>query len=409
MPDSIYFSILVSYEVNPQMIKRFSVLYVGQIDFEDVGAEATPADDRCYSNDVLIQPYYHAEELARHMDDLGFYCLWAAEHHFQREGYEVFPNLTLLGVHLAGITDNLKFGAGFNVVPMWHPIRLAEDFAMGDVMTRGRLIFGVGRGYQSREVETLGAPLIDQDANRAVFEENMEIILKAFNEESFSHKGLKHTIPADVPYRGYQMSDVTLVPRPVNLPVEIWQPITSGRSIEFMAKHGIKGMVALTGEIMADEMINNYHKAKVEIGENVSVGEDIAFGVGFYIADTKEEAIDKVRPYHDERYKWFAPFGYVRYTDEEGRPWGTPGAPARTPRVEDGVDQKAWFCGSPDDFISYLQALETKYPGLEDVVFQWPEGMPWLEFKDQLSIFAKEVMPAFSGASSGTVGPPADD
>ena len=205
------------------------------------------------------------------------------------------------------------------------------------------------------------------------------------------------------------MTDVTLVPRPVNRPVEIWQPITSGRSIEFMAKHGIKGMVALTGEVMADEMINTYHKAKGGIGENVSVGEDIAFGVGFYIADSKEQAIDKVRPYHDERYKWFAPFGYVRYTDEEGRPWGTPGAPARTPRVEDGVDQKAWFCGSPDEFISYLQALETKYPGLEDIVFQWPEGMPWLEFKDQLSIFAREVMPVFVGASSGTVGASAND
>ena len=165
------------------MIKRFSVLYVGQIDFEDVGADATPANDRRYPNETLIEPYYHAEELAKHMDDLGFYCLWAAEHHFQREGYEVFPNLTLLGVHLAGITKRLKFGAGFNIVPMWHPIRLAEDFAMADVMTRGRLIFGVGRGYQSREVETMGAPLIDQDANRAVFEENMEIILKAFNEE----------------------------------------------------------------------------------------------------------------------------------------------------------------------------------------------------------------------------------
>ncbi len=391
------------------MIKRFSVLYVGQIDFEDVGADATPANDRRYPNETLIEPYYHAEELAKHMDDLGFYCLWAAEHHFQREGYEVFPNLTLLGVHLAGITKRLKFGAGFNIVPMWHPIRLAEDFAMADVMTRGRLIFGVGRGYQSREVETMGAPLIDQDANRAVFEENMEIILKAFNEDSFSHKGPKHTIPAEVPYRGYEMTDVTLVPRPVNLPVEIWQPITSGRSIEFMAQHGIKGMVALTGEVMADEMISNYQLAYKNAGKDVALGENIAFGVGFYIADNKAEAMEKVRPYHDERYKWFAPFGYVRYTDEEGRPWGTPGAPARTPRVEDGVEQKAWFCGSSEEFVSYLKGIEEKYPGLEDVVFQWPEGMPWAEFKEQLSIFAEDVMPLFSGAEIDSLTVPAND
>ena len=73
------------------------------------------------------------------------------------------------------------------------------------------------------------------------------------------------------------------------------------------------------------------------------------------------------------------------------------GAPARTPRIEDGVDQKAWFCGNPDDFIGFLREIEEKYPGLEDIVLQWPEGMPWDEFRNQLSIFADEVMPAFTG------------
>ncbi len=128
------------------MIKRFSVLYVGQIDLENVGADGTPADERRYPNERLIQGYENAVALAKHMDQLDFYCLWTAEHHLQREGYEVFPNLILLGVHLAGLTHRLKFGAAFNIVPMWHPLRLAEDFAMADILTGGRLIFGVGRG-----------------------------------------------------------------------------------------------------------------------------------------------------------------------------------------------------------------------------------------------------------------------
>ena len=73
------------------MIKRFSVLYVGQIDLDNVGAEGTPADQRRYTNDQLIQAYDHAEALAKHMDERGFYCMWMAEHHFQREGYECIP------------------------------------------------------------------------------------------------------------------------------------------------------------------------------------------------------------------------------------------------------------------------------------------------------------------------------
>ncbi len=385
------------------MIKRFSVLYVGQTDLENVGSDGTPADDRRYPNDHLVRSYRHAEELAVHMDELGFYCLWTAEHHFQREGYEVFPNLTLLGVHLAGMTRQLKFGAGFNIVPMWHPLRLAEDFAMADVMTGGRLIFGVGRGYHSREVETFGAPVIDNDANKELFEEQIEIILKAFNEESFTHQGKYYNLPADVPYRGYQLKDITLVPRPLNRPVEIWQPIASGRTLEYIARMGFKGVVALTGEVLADRLISGFHEAAQAAGRDVILGQDMAFGIGFYIAGSQQEAIERVRPYHDERYKWFAPFGFVRYTDAQGRPWGTPGAPTRVPYIEDGVQQKAWFCGPPNEFISYLRDVEARYPGLEDLILQWPEGMPWPEFKEQLSVFARDVMPAFTQRESAPV------
>ncbi len=382
------------------MIKRFSVLYVGQIDLEDVGVQGTPADERHYPNERLVQAYDHAVALAKHMDELGYYCMWTAEHHFQREGYECFPNLILLGVHLAGQTQRLKFGSAFNIVPMWHPMRLAEDFAMADVLTGGRLIFGVGRGYHSREVESFGSPVIDNDANKELFEEQMEVIFKAFHEESFSHRGKHYTIPPEVPYRGYQLKDVTMVPRPVNQPVEIWQPIASGRTLEYIASKGIKGMVALTGEMLVQQLFENYREAAARAGRQLALGQDMALGVGFCIDETPEAAMNRVRPYHDERYKWFAPFGFVRYTDSQGRAWGTPGAPSRVPTIEEGVEQKVWACGPPEAVISQLQEFQEKYPGLEDIVLHWPEGMPWSEFKDQLTRFAWEVMPAITGGGN---------
>ena len=88
----------------------------------------------------------------------------------------------MLAVHLAHLTERIKFGCGFNIAPMWHPLRLAEDFATADYLTKGRVVFGVGRGYHTREVETFGAPMLDPDANRELFEEQVEIIFKAFNE-----------------------------------------------------------------------------------------------------------------------------------------------------------------------------------------------------------------------------------
>ena len=386
------------------MIKHFSVLYVGNIDLEDVGLDGTPADDRRYANDRLVQAYDTASRAAKLMDDHGYYALWMAEHHFQREGYECIPNIILLGTHLASQTKRLKFGCAFNISPMWHPLRLAEDYALADVLTNGRIIFGVGRGYHSREVETFGAPVIDNDANRELFEEQMEVIRKAFNEDSFSHKGKHYTIPAEVPYRGYDLSEITLVPRPLTVPVETWQPIVSGRSIEFTARNGFKGVVALTGETIVEDMFARFRDAAAGHGRDLALGEDLALGIGFYIADTEQDAIERMRPFHDERYKWFAPFGFVRYADEQGRTWGTPGAPARVPRVEDGAQQRAWICGPASHMVDYLREVERKYPGLEHIILHWPEGMPSDESLEQLRIFAEQVMPAFQrqpAAASG--------
>ena len=76
------------------------------------------------------------------MDGLGYNAFWMAEHHFQREGTECIPNVLLMALHLTHVTQNLKIGCGFNIAPMWHPLRLAEDYAMADILTNGRVIFG---------------------------------------------------------------------------------------------------------------------------------------------------------------------------------------------------------------------------------------------------------------------------
>jgi len=382
------------------MIKKFSVLYVGHIALENIGRNGTPADARRYPNERLVEGMAMAEDVAKTMDELGYDTLWMAEHHFQREGYEVIPNLILLGTYLATQTRRVKFGCAFNVTPAWHPIRMAEDYAMADFLTRGRVVLGVGRGYQTREVETLGGPLLDAEANAALFREQMEILLKAFNEDAWSHKGRYYTIPAEVPFRGYTPTDVTLVPRPVNRPVEIWQAIASGKSIPFMVQHGIKGMVTLNGERITQQIFAQYRDEAAKVGRTLALGDDLAWGGGLFLARTLEEAIDRVRPYHDERYKWFAPFGFVRYANEHGRTWGTPGAPAGVPTIEEGVRQKAWLVGPPSRVIRLLKDLEAEYPGLEQIVLHWPEGMPADEWQSQLTLFARDVMPAFERAAA---------
>jgi len=377
------------------MIKKFSVLYVGQIELENIGLGGTPADARRYPNERLIEVFATARDMAQAMDDLGYHAMWTAEHHFQREGYEAFPNLIQLSLWLATQTKRLKFGCAFNILPMWHPVRLAEDYAMADIVTNGRVIMGVGRGYHTREVESFGAPLLDASANRELFEEQFEVMMKCFNEEAFSHRGKYYTIPPDVDYRGYRLRDITCVPRPLHLPVEVWMPIASGKTIDFMARHDLKAMVTLNGEKILDDVVHAYRDACARHGKQKQLGEDMCWGAGVYLADTTEEAIRRVEPAHDERYKWFAPFGFVRYADDQGRPWGTPGAPARAPTIREGAAQKAWMVGSPADCIALIREYEAKYPGLDQIMLHWPEGIPAAAFIEQLRWFARDVMPAF--------------
>ena len=387
------------------MIDKFSVIYVGQIELDNIGKDGTPADERRYPNERLIEALDHSTRLARLLDELGFYALWTAEHHFQREGYECLPNLILLSTYLATQTSQLKLGCAFNIVPMWHPLRLAEDYAMADILTGGRVIFGVGRGYHSREVETFGAPVIDNDANKELFEEQMEIILKAFNEESFSHQGKHYTIPAQVPYRGLRAKG--------DHPGATAHPPPGGG----LAAHsqwpdaGIRGPHGIQGDGLHHRRGSWWKACSAPfrsrppgMGALSSWARTWPWAWVLYLADTQEEAIRRIRPSHDERYKWFAPFGFVRYTDEQGRSWGTPGAPARIPSLEDGVSQRAWLCGPPDQMVSFLKETEEKYPGLEHILLLWPEGLSWQEYREQLQIFAREVMPHFRSVEAAGAG-----
>jgi len=380
------------------MITKFATVYAGHVDLPDMGQMATPANERRYSNEVLSTVFQKTEDVARVMDECGYDAIWLAEHHFQHEGYECLPNILMLAVHLAHVTPRIRIGCGFNIAPMWHPLRLAEDFATADILTRGRTIFGVGRGYHSREVESFGNPMLDAEANRELFEEQVEIILKAFREESFSHRGKHYTLPPEVPYRGYPLKEITLVPRPLHQPVEVWQPIVSGsaRGLEFMARHRIKGVISATAEELVQRWVRDYQDIARRHGRALQLGEDLILGFRMCIDDTAERAIERARPYFEEHAKVMAPLGMLRYSEEHVK-----AVAARQPQsptsatLENGVRNRSWLCGPSGDIVSYLKEVERRYPGLDHVMIGWAIGTPRDLMVEQLTRFAREVMPAF--------------
>jgi alkanesulfonate monooxygenase SsuD/methylene tetrahydromethanopterin reductase-like flavin-dependent oxidoreductase (luciferase family) len=164
-------------------------------------------------------------DVIRAADDLGFWGVATIEHHFWSEGYEVGPNPGILDAYWAAITKNVRVGQLGYVMSTQDPIRVAEETAILDHLTRGRCFVGFARGYQSRWTNILGQHLgtratrspsarqtnpdfsggpasgsdeqmrADDEANRRIFEEEIEIVLKAWTEESIEYNGRVWQIP----------------------------------------------------------------------------------------------------------------------------------------------------------------------------------------------------------------------
>ena len=251
-------------------------------------------------------------------------------------------------------------------------------------------------------MESFGSPLIDQDANREMFEEGVDVVFKAFNQEKFSHKGRFFTIPPEVPYRGYTLTEITLVPRPMRLPVECWQPIQSGsvRAFDFMAKHGISGVIgggsAEGGAV--DRHMTEFQAAYARAGKHIEIGERLSLGFQFHIAESREAGMKAAGKYYEENMKMFGELRLVRaLSDEQIAAMRDPKLAAITklPRIEDAVAAGGFLTGTAADIIEQLKAVEKRYPGLERISCSLPLGTPLAVALEQLDRFAKEVMPAF--------------
>ena len=119
------------------MITKFDSSYYGTVDMEHLGYTGKPINERRYTKEQLAGALHKVVKYAQCMDERGYNTFWMAEHHFQPEGTELIPNLLMMAMNLVNNTKNLRIGCGFNVVPMWHPLRLAEDYAMADILSGG--------------------------------------------------------------------------------------------------------------------------------------------------------------------------------------------------------------------------------------------------------------------------------
>ena len=363
----------------------------------DAGLSGTPPQDRRYGQADFLKVYADLEAYARAAERLGFDSMWLAEHHFQHEGYEVVPNAILMAAFLAGRTGSLRFGAMFNVLSQWHPLRFAEDFALADVMSGGRMICGIGRGTVPREAEPLGTRVgwnsdPDDTYNREVFEEQVEIMKRAWHNETFSFDGKHYQLPPrKIDDRGRGVQTLTLIPKPLRVPVEIWQPVTSPPTADYVAHERHKAVFWYQNRAALKrnwhqyaELVERYH------GVRLRAGEDRQAVLNIVVADTHDQALALARNGHDEFWRFLGPYGWSKaYADDDGKPW----VYGRIPSLSESIAQGAWLVGTADEVAEDIRGLQRDL-GLEYLtIFPHFPGMVRQQAIEQMERFSADIKP----------------
>jgi alkanesulfonate monooxygenase SsuD/methylene tetrahydromethanopterin reductase-like flavin-dependent oxidoreductase (luciferase family) len=210
-------------------------------------------------HDVTKQRDYSAlldelRELAIMCDRAGFETFWMPEHHFSVWGRELLPNPLLVAADLAARTERIRIGLGAAIITFWHPLRAAEDIALLDHLTGGRLEVGAGRGNYGLEAKNLN-PIADPNnpaMNVKVFDEAVSVLKAALGQERFAFKGdiyqfpapdfradRAHSVddPAYVDPQSKELVKLSTFPRPRQKPLPpMWQMVNSLDSIRHAAR-----------------------------------------------------------------------------------------------------------------------------------------------------------------------------
>lgn len=223
----------------------------------------------------LDEIYRRALERIDVMDRTGYDAIWLAEHHFT--GYSVCPSVHLMGMHVADRTTNLRIGMAVTLAGFYHPLRVAEEVALLDVLSGGRVNWGAGRGFDPTEHRVFG---VEPEESYPRFREHVEIIRQAWTSDRLNFKG-----------RYWQFDDIEVLPKPAQLPhPPIWLASTSPEAIAWSAENGYSILIdPHSSHDSVAEKIQTYEKLLIEAGHSPD-NRELPVARLIAIAPTRDEA-----------------------------------------------------------------------------------------------------------------------
>ena len=257
-------------------------------------------------------------------EQAGFTTAWFTEHHFAHNGYmNAPPNPIQMATHIAAHCQKLRVGTAPIVLPDWHPIRVAEDVAMLDNMTLGRVDFGVAKGINERSTIQFNRDADRRDNNKVMrlYQENLEIILKAWTNEVFTHKGEfwefpvpgwqeknRFFEPLDPKYHDEsgEYKAMYIHPRPyTEKHPPVWLMSNAPPTFKLAGEKGW-GVISMSAGPKATLACWETYRAALSKSSNreVELGEGGGVCTAFYVGETMQEAIDTIRPAINAYYEF---------------------------------------------------------------------------------------------------------
>lgn len=352
-------------------------------------------------------------EIAEYLDNNAWDDIWFAEHHFSHEGAECVPNPLLLSAYIAAKTQHIRIGQAANIATFWNPIRLAEDIAVVDQMSGGRLEVGLGRGIYGREALNINpaADTRNEEQNRQIFNESVEILRKSLSQEFFEHQGkiyqypqpgLKwdHAMSAKSPeymeMDTYEVQKLALVPRSLQQPhPPFWQVVDSPRSIKAAAEAGMGVMYWIPPTDALKPRFELYRDAAVASqGRPFDLGEGIAVVRDMFVADTLEEARELAGQGIIDYLKWVCHWRGLGNHAHLGE--------TVTLQVKDldfdFLNERNLLFGTPDMVAEKIQEMRDELNIQHLLVWSNFPGVPHDAVMRSIQLFTEQVMPRFKSS-----------
>lgn len=310
-------------------------------------------------------------------EDLGLELCWFTEHHFIADGY--LPNFVPVAGAAAALTDKIRFSTDICLMPFRNPVRLAEDLAILDNISNGRMELGAGMGYAAHEFDGFGIPL---SRRVSLTEEAIEILRAAWSREPFSFEGKR-----------YSYRDLRVTPDPVQ---DGGPPLWIAATSEAGALRAARYDTHLLPQGPRRAVLDPWQQALRDTGRDP---DDKRVGIirGVFVTDDAEREWTPVAA--AERYRRGVYAGIIKASSDHKRAAKQrgPNEPSE-PRQPDPLNPLVWTVGDVDHCVAELTAMIVDHGVTDLVTWGGPPGLAPSVMNQSLQRFAQDVIPRVRAA-----------